>query len=420
MFYIKKIIPFPLLSLYHLLLSLGAAFYYRFPAQKVFVVGVTGTKGKTTVIELINALLENAGYTTALAGTLRFKIGGGSSRNLLKMTMPGRFFLQRFLRNAVNEGCQYVILEVTSEGTRQWRHLFLGLNALIFTNLSPEHIESHGSYEKYRDAKLSIAKALVRSDKKEKIIVANKDDKEGKKFLGIRVSHKYPFSLEDAAPFAFHDKGIRFVFEGVTMDSPLRGEFNLYNILAAITFAKSVGIQTSVIKQTLQSFGEISGRLEFIREGQDFDVVVDYAHTPDSLSSVYKTFTEKKKLCVLGATGGGRDKWKRREFGEIAEHYCKKVILTNEDPYDENPVQIVKEIQSGISNSQFLISNVSVEMDRRKAIRKAFELANPGDIVLITGKGTDPFIMGPRGSKIPWDDRDVAREELREILNHKS
>ena len=177
---IKKIIPRNIFSFfqpaYHYLFALLAVLVYRFPSRKIKIVAITGTKGKTSTAEIVNAILEEAGYKTALAGTLRFKVGDEEERNLYKMTIPGRFFVQRFLRRAVNAKCDWVIIEMTSEGARQFRHKFIDFDALIFTNLSPEHIESHGSFEKYKDAKLSIARALANSPKRPRIIIANADN----------------------------------------------------------------------------------------------------------------------------------------------------------------------------------------------------------------------------------------------------
>src|SRR3989338_7374075 len=242
LYYFKKLIPPFLLRMYHYSLALAGALLYNFPSKNIFVVAITGTKGKTTVAELVNAILERWGRKTALSNTIRFKIGSESERNLLKMTMPGRFFIQRFLAQAVKKKCRYAVIEMTSEGVRQFRHAFIELDALVFTNLSPEHIESHGSYEKYRNAKLEIAKSLETSRKENKIIVANTDDKEGRGFLSFRVENKKAYGLYDAEPYTIDDSGIHFTYDGIVINSPLRGEFNLYNMLAAGTLAKALGV----------------------------------------------------------------------------------------------------------------------------------------------------------------------------------
>lgn len=413
---IKRFIPkrifTALAPIYHYLLALLGAIVYRFPSHNINVVGVTGTKGKTTTVELINAILEEAGYETALAGTLRIKLGKKSEPNVFKMTMPGRFFIQRFIRRAVSAQCDWVILEMTSEGTKQFRHKFLDLDALVFTNLSPEHIESHGSYENYVAAKLKIAKALQNSPKKNRVVIVNSDDKEGGKFLDIDVPKKISYSLDRAKPFTLAEGSATITLEGKSVSIGIPGEFNIYNTLAAVGFAKSQGISMDVVRRALGKFKGVRGRVEGIEAGQKFKVIVDYAHTPDSLLKLYQTFGDTKKICVLGGTGGGRDRWKRKEMGRVAAERCSKIILTNEDPYDEDPRQIVGNISEGISKTEHMVI-----MDRRQAIRRAFELAKRNDVVLITGKGTDPFIMGPNGTKEPWDDATVAREELKRYLN---
>ncbi|MCK4918609.1 MAG: UDP-N-acetylmuramyl-tripeptide synthetase [Candidatus Pacebacteria bacterium] len=411
LFQIKKIIPTKLFKLgqpiYHYILALTGAIIYRFPSRKIFVIGITGTKGKTSVAELVNVILEEAGYKTALAGTLRFKIGEKSTANKFKMTMPGRFFIQNFIRKAVNKKCDYVILEMTSEGTKQFRHKFISLNSLIFTNLAPEHIESHGSYENYLKAKLKITKALENSSKKNRSLIVNSDDKEGSKFLNINIKNKISYSITEANPFELKKDGLSFNYQNSKIESPLSGEFNIYNILSAIKFAETQKIDINIIKKAIKNFKSIRGRVEKIKEGQDFEVIVDYAHTPDSLEKLYQAFPNSNKICILGNTGGGRDIWKRKVMGSIADKYCSQIILTNEDPYDEDPLKIIKDIAEGISKIKY-----ETILDRKEAIEKAISSAQTGDTVLISGKGTDPYIMGPNNSKIDWDDAKITREIL--------
>ena len=237
---------------YHLALAYLGAFFYQSPSKKIFVVGVTGTKGKTSTAELVNAILEKEGLRTALASTVRFKIGERSFDNKFKMTTIGRFFTQKLMRRAARDGCSHVVLEISSEAAKQYRHLFLNLDALIFTNLAPEHIESHGSYEKYVAAKLSIAKELEASDKKEKILVVNADDPESEKFLKIKGVKKLKFKIEDAEPFSFPDKGLEMTWNGTKITSRLSGKFSVYNILAAAAFAKGIGIGNETIKSAVE------------------------------------------------------------------------------------------------------------------------------------------------------------------------
>jgi len=186
---------------------------------------------------------------------------------------------------------------------------------------------------------------------------------------------------------------------------------NIYNILGAATLAEALGITLETIKQAIEKLHPIPGRTEQIDLGQPFEVIVDYAHTPESLELLYQTFPHKEKVCVLGSAGGGRDSLKRPKMGVLADTYCRDIILTNEDPYDEDPHTILEMIAKKMRRH-----DPQIIMDRRKAIWSALSLAKEGDVVLITGKGTDPFIMGAGGSKIPWSDRDAVREELTRIL----
>ena len=191
----------------------------------------------------------------------------------------------------------------------------------------------------------------------------------------------------------------------------LPGAFSLQNAVAATTLARAFGINSRFITQGLANLKSILGRAERIDVGQSFAVIVDYAHTPDSLKAIYGAYPDRRRICVLGSTGGGRDTWKRPVMGRIADEACDHVILTNEDPYDEEPRSIVEMIARGLEKH-----TPEIVMDRREAMRRAFSIANTGDAVLITGKGTDPCICGPRGSKIPWSDAGVAREELQTLL----
>jgi UDP-N-acetylmuramoyl-L-alanyl-D-glutamate--2,6-diaminopimelate ligase len=403
---LKKIVPRSFIRLYHLTLAYLGALLYRFPSRKLFVIGVTGTKGKSSTVELVRAILEEAGYKTASVSTIQFCINGACERNLFKMTMPGRFFLSRFLRQAVDTGATHAVIEMSSEGAAQYRHKGIELDALIFTNLAPEHIESHGSFEAYAAAKLSLAQHLEHSPKRPRIIVANADDAYGQKFLSIAVEKRVPFSLRDAGSYKCADNGITFYWKDEHYHSPLIGEFNLKNILAVLSLGDAMGIAHDVMQQAVAKTARIPGRAEFVEKGQTFAVVVDYAHTPDSLRALYEAFKDKRIIGVLGNTGGGRDTWKRPEMGRITDEYCDEVILTNEDPYDEDPMQILEAMAAGMKREPRII------LDRREAIRTALLLARPGDAVLISGKGTDPYIMGPNGSKMEWSDRRVAEEEL--------
>lgn len=413
-----RILPKPirafLLSAYHRSLAYLGAWRYGFPSKKLIVVAITGTKGKSSTAEMLRAILAASGKKVAIAGTIRFAIGDEEEPNLFKMTMPGRFFLQRFLRKAVEKGATHAVLEMTSEGAKQYRHKGVELNALVFTNISPEHIESHGSFEKYLAAKLSLADHLSHSTKRPRIIVANADDASGSLFLSRSAEEKRAFSERAAEVTSESPNGTEFMYRGQKFSLLLPGRFNVRNALAAIETADALGVSLEVTSSALSKIQRIAGRAEKIELGQPFSVVVDYAHTPDSLQAIYEAFPPSanagRRICVLGNTGGGRDTWKRPVMGKIADTLCDISFLTDEDPYDEEPRSIVDAVASGFSSH-----SPTIIMNRREAIGAALREAKPGDHVLITGKGTDPYIMRAKGEKEPWSDRRVAEEELEKL-----
>jgi len=405
---LRKIIPSFLLSWYHFGLAFLSALIYSFSSKKLKVIGVTGTKGKSTVVELAGVILENAGYKIASVSSIKFKIDKKEWPNKLKMTMPGRFKLQGFLRKAVKAGCQYAILEVTSEGILQHRQKFIDFDIALFTNLSPEHIERHGSFEKYRQAKGKLFQAT------KNIHIINIDDENAEYFLQFPAKKKYTYGLNKGD---INNKDLQ-------LNLQLIGNFNIYNALAAICAGMSQGVNLETSKKALEKVREIPGRMETVIE-KPFKVIVDYAHTPDSLEKVYQTLkTNNYKLktarmiCVLGACGGGRDKWKRPKMGEIAAKYCDKIILTDEDPYDENPMEIIKQVAEGafkeisVNPRRYPRKSASIYkiLDRKEAIKKALEMAKEGDTVIITGKGCEPWMCLANGKKIPWDDKKIVRE----------
>ena len=419
LYYVKRLLPRFVLErvrpMYHFALAWTGSIMYRHPSRDIIVIAVTGTKGKSSVTELITHILETDGKKVASLSTIQFKVGDTVRRNLYKMTMPGRFFTQKFLREAVDAGCTHAIIEMTSEGAKQYRHKFIDLNALVFTNLTPEHIESHGSFEKYKACKLELARAVELSPKRPRIIVANIDDEHGSDFLAFPVEYALPYSLNDLSLYSLQKEGFSMVLEGATLRVPLVGLFNVYNTLAAITVARAFGVSLPTIDSALHTLPPIKGRVEHFKSAptasKQVTAIVDYAHTPDSLRQLYIAFKDVYKVGVLGNTGGGRDSWKRPEMGHIAEEYCDHIILTNEDPYDENPRAIVDAMKKGIKDQ----SKLEIIMDRRSAIAAALRKAPNGGYVLISGKGTDPYIMGPNNTKQPWSDAAVVMEELQKM-----
>ena len=403
----KKFVPKFVLQAYHYLLALFGAVIYGFPSKKMIVIGITGTNGKSTVVHLLSEVLEKTGAKVASLSSIRFKIGDKEEKNMLKMTMPGRFKLQKFLSQAKKAGCKYAILEVTSEGIKQFRHKFIEFNGAVFTNLTKEHIEAHKGFENYRKAKGKLFCALEKSPEKDKFAVLNADDVSSAYFDKFFSGKKYFYGIRNSATEITPQK------IGLKLNN-LLGEFNIYNALAAYCAGIALGVRKNKVLEILEQAKGIPGRLELVIE-KPFTVVVDYAHTPDALEKVYQTLKSSKSenqtsnlICVLGSCGGGRDKWKRPEMGKIAANYCKEIILTNEDPYSENPEQILSEIESEISNFEFRISKI---IDRREAISKAISEAKPGDTIIITGKGCEPWMCVADNKKIPWDDREIVKEE---------
>lgn len=409
----KKIIPEFVVSVYHWLWALVGVLFYGFPSSHIKVIGVTGTNGKSTVVSLIKNILEEAGFKVASISSIEFQIGAEGKANEMKMTMPGRGYLQKFLRKAVRADCDYVIMEVTSEGIKQHRHQFIKFDGAVFTNLSPEHIESHGSFEKYRKAKGKLWKKLAKGGTS----VINLDNKYKNYFLKFEVGEKYGYTTQraelkggktiEAKQIELEDDFSRFKIKDREFKLPLMGEFNVSNSLAAISVALSQGVSLRTCKRALESVEGIPGRMETVAK-EPFRVVVDYAHTPASLQKVYRDLAgSETMICVLGSCGGGRDRWKRPKLGKIADEYCDKIILTNEDPYDEDPMRIVKEIKKGIDDSE-----VDITLNRKQAIKQALDSAAEGDLVVITGKGSEPWMCVANGKKIPWDDREEVRKQL--------
>lgn len=404
----RKIIPRSVFEsaqpIYHALLAYTGAVRYGFPSKKMKLIGITGTKGKSTTVFMISKLLEDQGHRVAAIGSLGFKIRDRVWPNTLKMTMPGRWRLQKFLSQAYKAGCQFVILEVTSEGIKQKRHLGVDFDCAVFTNLHKEHLETHGSFENYLKAKQELF-ARAKS-----IHILNIDDPYYEKFANFPAKEKITFGKEagDINKLKIEDLKLKIL-----------GDFNFHNAMAALAVAKAYGLNTEVAIGSLAEIQLIPGRMDVVHSDIGFDVVVDYAHTPDSLEAVYKNLkgilrqtqdnTQMGKLiCVLGAAGGGRDKWKRPEFGKIAGEYCDAIVLTNEDPYDENPDNIITQIAEGIPAAK----GYRRIIDRKEAIENAISEAQNGDIVVITGKGSEVTMAIKEGKKIPWSDKKIVLEVL--------
>jgi len=298
-------------NIYHFLLAWLGSVIYGHPSRKIFVLGVTGTKGKSTVLELVNAILEAAGKKTALISSVRFKIGSESRKNLTDNTMPGRFFIQKFLRAAIKAGCEYALLEVTSEGVVQHRHRFIDWDAALFLNLHREHIERHGSFEKYRSAKVKFFSDAARSSKKiRKVFFINQEDLNQGHFTDAvhGLGEIYYFGREQFVE-------TRLARGRVSIGDWLKNDFNLENAAAATRFAETQGIGWETIREALKSFTGLPGRMDVIQEAP-FRIVIDYAHTPDSLAKVYETLARANPKSLPG-----------RQAGEIRNSYVFWVRL---------------------------------------------------------------------------------------------
>lgn len=410
-------------SAYHFLWAWTGAAMYRHPSRKMVVIGVTGTKGKTTTLELLNAILEAGGKRTALLSSLRVKVADRTAKNRTGNSMPGRAYIQNFLRNAARAKCDYALIEVTSQGIVAHRHRFVTWQMGVLTNLHPEHIESHGSYENYRNAKLSFLEYVLRGGGD---VFLNRDAKEFPFFFDalsgaapsrepVQCSKEDAF-LRDCMPRIEAARGAPGGF--------LLSDFNKENIAIAAAVARRLGVGDATIEEAILNFKGVPGRMEFVR-ADGYTAVVDYAHTPESLEAAYRAvkptptveYPHPRLIALLGAAGGGRDKWKRKEMGAVAARWCDEIILTNEDPYEEDPEEILNEIEEGIRAADTTKASAVMRiMDRAEAARRAFAMAKPGDVVIGTGKGSEEWIHVANNRRIPWSERAAFEAALQEKL----
>ena len=438
------------------MLACLAAFWYGYPSGKLIVIGVTGTNGKSTVVNLVAKILEAGGAKVGATSTVEFKVGDKVWLNPTKMTMLGRFALQKLLRDMVRAGCKYAVIETSSEGIKQYRHRGINYDVAVFTNLTPEHIEAHGGFANYNKAKGELFRHLTRMPRKllpgigqpsarqwvQKVSVVNGDDTYAEYFLQFAADQKRTFCIKcpvdsrvrgndigarenriGAQNVQVDATGSRFTIDGVEFKLNLLGEFNAYSALAAISVAQALAMDLQACKAALEKVEGIPGRLELIHEGQNFTVIVDYAPEPASMVALYsvvKMLPHKRVIHVLGSTGGGRDRARQPVLGKIAAQHADIVVITNEDPYDDDPMEIIENVAYGATECK--MQNVKCKMvelikilERREAIGKALMEAQEGDLVLITGKGSEQAMCAANGKKIPWDDRAVVRELLHKI-----
>lgn len=437
---IRKIVPETWVNRYHYTLARLASVVYRHPSNEMVVIGVTGTNGKSTTVEFIGRILEHAGARVGWTSTASFKVGEAEWPNDKKMTMLGRFATQKMLRQMVKSGCTYAIVETSSQGILQSRHIGINYDVVVFTNLTPEHLESHGGFAAYKRAKKELFLYTKHSKRKkihghvfEKTAVVNLADPYSSEFLAVGLDRSFGFGVrfnlmnqQESHPVSiisviaddvvYTPDSTNFLLNGLRFHTKLVGRFYLENTLAAIVTCRALGLDWELLCAAVFHLEPVPGRLERIDEGQSFGAIVDYAYEPAALSALYesvKLIAHKKKIHVVGSAGGGRDVARREILGALCAKNDDIVIVTNEDPYDDDPQMIVDAIaDSAIVNGKKEGINLFRMLDRKQAIEFAIQLADVGDLVLVTGKGSEPVMAVAQGKKIPWDDRIAVREAL--------
>lgn len=411
---LSKLFPQAWKNLYHLAESLLANLVFGFSSRKLIVIGVTGTNGKTTTTQLIASILETAGHTVALASTINFRIGEKKWENTSKFTTLSGWQLQKFLAEAGKRGCTHAVLETSSHALDQNRVWGVRYEIAVITNVTREHLDYHKTIERYRRAKRRLFEQA-------KNLVVNLDMEKPEEFFGLKnlqnknvltYSTKNPAAHLRASGIGLDFKGTEFVVESTRFFIRLPGLFNVENALAALAVAKLLDIDLSVASRGLSVVTGVPGRMELVPVSREIDVIIDYAVTPDAFEKLYELVRPLKipgtKIIHVFGACGERDRGKRPILGEIASQNAEIIILTNEDPYFEDPEKIIDDIEKGIAKKT--PERYLRIFDRREAIRKALTLAETGDIVLVTGKGAEANIC-VQNKLLPWSDREVIREE---------
>lgn len=418
---LRKVLPRKLLNVYFSFFPLVGSLIYGYPSRKVKIIGVTGTDGKSSTVVFIARILRSAGYKVGFFSSALFSEGDGEQRNTFKMTMPGRFFMQGFLARLIKNKCDFAVIEVTSEGIKQKRHLFVNFDVAVCTNIKPEHIESHGGFANYKQAKAELFKNLGHGFKKsiEKTIVVNNDDTEAQSFLEYEADKKIAFGfskqsfihgeIEKATLF---ENVVKIIADGQEEIFELKvgGPFIAENVLAAVATAHALSVSMSVARQALENNPSVPGRFEIITE-KPF-TIVDYAHSVaavEKILSFVRHHWEGKITHIFGAAGGGRDKWKRPKLAELSEKYTDFSILTEENSFDEKIENILSDISNGFRNK----NRIKIIPRRPDAVSEAMQGSNDQTLLLFTGKGCETVIAGPLGRKISYSEK----ETIWQILN---
>lgn len=424
---LKKAIPetHPLRLLFHRTKAFVAAARYGFPARKLFVIGVTGTDGKTTTVGMLAHILQKSGRETAALSTAFFQTGADVRWNATQKTSPGPFAIQKFLRDARAKGCTYAVLEYSSHGLLQGRTWFTWPKVAAITNLSEEHLDYHGTMEEYLKAKKILFTMLKGKGTK----VLNGDDRSYKDLIDVRsfrtvVTSASPkhgaivvgtatllwLEQEDGSTIVHVESGHKDQ-ERHPLSLQIPGTFNRMNALTALGCAIGCGVSVQEALASLANFPGIPGRMERIDEGQPFKVYVDFTVTPQSYE---KTLSALKAECegrllVLAGSCGDRMKEKRPIVGKIISDYADVAVIANEDPYTEDPRTIIDEVWNGMDHSKLEAHRI---FDRREAIEFLLSAAKPGDTVVFCGKGSDTTMWLADG-KVPWNERQIVRDLLK-------
>jgi UDP-N-acetylmuramoyl-L-alanyl-D-glutamate--2,6-diaminopimelate ligase len=438
--FLRRFLPKQTIVFYHWLLAKVAGWLYCNPSKKMVIIGVTGTNGKSTTSDMIAHVLHAGGYKVGLASTVKFRIGDKVIMNDTKMTMLGRFALQKLLHRMYKAGCTHVVVETSSQGIEQFRHASIYYDYTVFTNLTPEHIEAHGSFENYKNAKLKLFTHTAKLPCKRidgedvlRIAIGNTDNEHAPDFLDVDgfdlslgygqnsldcyVDRDYCYTDRDYLFFINeYTSHINFTFEGQMYHLGMLGTYNVYNMIPALIIGEMMGMKKASMAAAVQTYKGLEGRMEIIDEGQDFHVVVDYAPEPYALQGTYEGLREQLSyhhmIHVLGSAGGGRDIARRPILGEMAGKTADIAVVTNEDPYLDDPQEIIDQVAQGaIDAGAKLDKDVYKILDRKEAIHFALDKAKPGSLVLVTGKGSEQA-MATKDGLIPWDDREVIREYL--------
>lgn len=425
----KKYIPSFCLRAYHAFLGYVAGFFYGHPSDAMIVLGVTGTNGKSSTVQFIAQLLTGLGEKVGYTSTAGFSIAGETVENRMKMTMPGRFALQSMLRDMKKAGCAYAVIETSSQGLVQYRHVGIHYDMAIFTNLTPEHIEAHGGFEQYKQAKGLLFQHLTARSHKTlggrripKQILVHSDDPHAAYFASFPADIHCAFGWQQQLGEGVYAREISRSADGAHVEVngravywQLAAHFSRLNALAAVAAVHALGFPLADVLRVSEGLRDVAGRFERITLGQPFTVIVDYAYEPYALQALFASLPPHsgRVLGVHGSAGGGRDKARRPLIGAIASDHEDVVIVTNEDPYDEDPRVIIDAVAAGArEKGKRDGENLFCIEDRADAIRFALTSAQSGDVVLITGKGSEPVMAVGGGKTIPWDDRRVVRSVL--------